>query len=191
MDIEPGEGEDLLAHQVSMGHAVSFKDKLLGAKKPEEGKLSITELDVEVKAEDVRTGGSSELPEICKYGHMKESCGSQEIAMDNVSNEVGQRNPTELYGPWMQVVNKMRRNTPNPTSARVVDRNIRDPERSGSRFAALAGEHESIIEVEDGLERVAATELEVEEQVVRPRIVKETIGGTTLDDKERMVLQRK
>ncbi|KAK8500334.1 hypothetical protein V6N12_068821 [Hibiscus sabdariffa] len=72
-----------------------------------------------------------------------------------------------------------------------MDRNIRDPERSGSRFAALTGEHESIIEVEDGLERVAATELEVEEQVVQPRIVKGTIGGTILDDKERMVVQRK
>ncbi|KAK8556498.1 hypothetical protein V6N12_002897 [Hibiscus sabdariffa] len=90
-----------------------------------------------------------------------------------------------------EVVNKRRQNTPNLTSERVVDRNIRDPERSRSRFAALAGEHESIIEVEDGLERVAATELEVEEQVVRPRIVKGTIGGTTLDDKERMVVQRK
>ncbi|KAK8671986.1 hypothetical protein V6N13_110364 [Hibiscus sabdariffa] len=39
-----------------------------------------------------------------------ESCAVSEGATDKDNSSVEQRNPQELYGPWMQVVNKRRKN---------------------------------------------------------------------------------
>ncbi|KAL4352985.1 hypothetical protein GQ457_06G016350 [Hibiscus cannabinus] len=145
---------------------------------------------IDRKRQDIEYEG---LPSICfkcgKYGQMKESCGIPEVVMDTVHNEVEQRNLMELYGPWMQVVNKRRRNSSNPSTSRVVDRNTRNTERLGSRFVALAEEHDSIIEVEDDLVRVAATDTEVVNQGVRPRIVQEKLGVTNLGNNVWIVLQ--
>ncbi|KAK9008178.1 hypothetical protein V6N11_075080 [Hibiscus sabdariffa] len=88
----------------------------------------------------------------------------------------------------MQVVNKRRHNSSNLSASRAVERNTKHAERSGSRFAALADEHESIIEVEDDIVRVAATDTEVLNQGGRPRIVREKLGVATLGNNERIGL---
>ncbi|KAK8684119.1 hypothetical protein V6N13_040153 [Hibiscus sabdariffa] len=178
METESGEGEVQIVQQKDSGCDVSFKDKLLGTKRSDEGKLPISELDVEVRAEDVRIGGSSELPEIC--------CGIPEVVVDTIPKEVEQRKPEELYGPWMQVVNKRRRNSSNPSMSRAGERTTKQAERSGSRFAALAEEHDSIIEVGEDPVRNAATDTAALNQRGRLRLTREKSEVAALGNNERL-----
>ncbi|KAK9020511.1 hypothetical protein V6N11_010534 [Hibiscus sabdariffa] len=99
----------------------SFKDKLLGAFGASRKPSIITELDVEVKAED-------------------EQCGGDKPAEGDKGEVTEKRNPTELYGPWMQVVNRHRR---PGTSSMKNDRGVgAEPSRAvrGSHFAVLEEE---------------------------------------------------
>ncbi|KAL4308653.1 hypothetical protein GQ457_01G024420 [Hibiscus cannabinus] len=80
------------------------------------------------------------LPDICfscgKYGHSKDLCGKE--AVGSTSNEVGtERDPKELFGPWMQVTNRRRRAPSNRKSGAVTDPAIPVTNPRGSRFAIL------------------------------------------------------
>ncbi|KAL4379615.1 hypothetical protein GQ457_02G019060 [Hibiscus cannabinus] len=54
------------------------------------------------------------LPDICfsygKYGHSKDLCGKESAGTKIPEVEVG-RDPKELFGPWMQVTNRRRRDS--------------------------------------------------------------------------------
>ncbi|KAL4363646.1 hypothetical protein GQ457_04G012640 [Hibiscus cannabinus] len=85
------------------------------------------------------------LPLICfscgKYGHMKEACGGADVRSETTISSADQRDPKELYGPWMQVVNRRRRNS---TVVRgVVHENPKAMDNYGSRFAALSEVNET------------------------------------------------
>ncbi|KAL4311843.1 hypothetical protein GQ457_01G028380 [Hibiscus cannabinus] len=80
------------------------------------------------------------LPDICfscgKYGHSKDLCGKE--AVGSTSNEVEtERDPKELFGPWMQVTNRRRRAPSNRKSGAVTDPVIPVTNPRGSRFAIL------------------------------------------------------
>ncbi|KAL4309394.1 hypothetical protein GQ457_01G051690 [Hibiscus cannabinus] len=54
------------------------------------------------------------LPVICykcgNFGHVHEACGKEDVVVENVAAvEEITRDPKDLYGPWMQVVNRGRR----------------------------------------------------------------------------------
>ncbi|KAK8666029.1 hypothetical protein V6N13_006182 [Hibiscus sabdariffa] len=81
------------------------------------------------------------LPEICfkcgKYGHAKDVYGITSPAT-SVAEDNALRNLDELYGPWMQVSNRKRR---NGQSRKDLDNGSKDKAKSvnsGSRFSALA-----------------------------------------------------
>ncbi|KAL4311561.1 hypothetical protein GQ457_01G024020 [Hibiscus cannabinus] len=75
---------------------------------------------IDGKRQDIEYEG---LPAICfkcgKYEHAKEVCRLQ--ANQAAEGEVHsiRRDPDELYGPWMQVVNKRRRNMTKKTRIRI------------------------------------------------------------------------
>ncbi|KAK8677237.1 hypothetical protein V6N13_142785 [Hibiscus sabdariffa] len=101
---------------VSMKDALSFKDKHLGSLGLLGNSISIDELDV------------------------KDICGiAPTVETEGMRKESG-RDPSELFGPWMHVVNRQRR-TAFPTRAADHD-NSNTSERigNGSRFAALDSE---------------------------------------------------
>ncbi|KAL4272499.1 hypothetical protein GQ457_13G019110 [Hibiscus cannabinus] len=84
------------------------------------------------------------LPAICykcgKFGHSKEHCSGDKPAEGDKGEVTEKRNPTELYGPWMQVVNRRRR---PGTNSMKNDRGVgAEPSRvaRGSRFAVLEEE---------------------------------------------------
>ncbi|KAL4335296.1 hypothetical protein GQ457_07G002400 [Hibiscus cannabinus] len=82
------------------------------------------------------------LPTICfkcgKYGHAKEICGITPIAEANDVEDIAQRNPDDLYGPWMQVPNHRRRNVqPKEDLGNDSDDKLKCV-GSGSRFLAIA-----------------------------------------------------
>ncbi|KAL4320218.1 hypothetical protein GQ457_18G015180 [Hibiscus cannabinus] len=84
------------------------------------------------------------LPSICfkcgKYGHAKELCGVPEPDLAGKDKLIEQRDPKELYGPWMQVANRRRRTstTKNSPGAEDGQGNLRDG--TGSRFSVLSEE---------------------------------------------------
>ncbi|KAL4368982.1 hypothetical protein GQ457_05G017200 [Hibiscus cannabinus] len=110
----------------------------------------ISGIIIDGKHQDIEYEG---LPSICfkcgKYEHMKEMCGVSEIAMERENNFTEQRNPQELYGPWMQVVNRRRRNVSNVTNRETPGRGVRLVATLGSRYDILADEPETVTERED------------------------------------------
>ncbi|KAL4351495.1 hypothetical protein GQ457_06G009470 [Hibiscus cannabinus] len=94
------------------------------------------------------------LPNICfkcgKYGHAKEYCGVVEAPAITEENAHALRNPEDLYGPWMQVVNRRRRNVNISGSSGGNEGSTVAREARGSRFAALATEITNVVEGEVG-----------------------------------------
>ncbi|KAL4347073.1 hypothetical protein GQ457_17G019390 [Hibiscus cannabinus] len=81
------------------------------------------------------------LPSICyscgKYGHAKENCGI-ETGTGNAGGELeNARDPKELYGPWMQVVNRRRRPLGNRNANTGDAAGRRRVGSMGSRFVVL------------------------------------------------------
>ncbi|KAL4272914.1 hypothetical protein GQ457_13G010250 [Hibiscus cannabinus] len=95
----------------------------------------ISGIIIDGKRQDIEYDG---LPSICfkcgKYGHMKESCGVPVVAVNTHDNSAAQRNPQELYGPWMQVVNRKRRNVSIANALGVLSRGSKPTNIEGSRF---------------------------------------------------------
>ncbi|KAL4320027.1 hypothetical protein GQ457_18G015790 [Hibiscus cannabinus] len=96
------------------------------------------------------------LPKICfkcgRVGHSKDMCPGEIVDISLKVAEV-QRNPTETYGPWMQVVNRRRRQgvaTPNRET-----RTGTSVANGGSRFAVLEEEGNEL-----GGKVVVSTQLE-------------------------------
>ncbi|KAL4279846.1 hypothetical protein GQ457_03G007300 [Hibiscus cannabinus] len=88
--------------------------------------------------QDIEYEGLSEICFKCgRFGHSKEMCEGEKSDMSLKVAQGVQRDPTEPYGPWMQVVNRHRR----PGTA--VQLQNRDPRAGpsmapgGSRFAVL------------------------------------------------------
>ncbi|KAL4340431.1 hypothetical protein GQ457_08G021740 [Hibiscus cannabinus] len=104
--------------------------------------------------QDVEYEGLSNICFKCgKFGHSKEQCSGDRLVDGDKGEAPLQRNPSELYGPWMQVANHRRRPGVN---TRRTDRTVgAEPSRAarGSRFAALE---------ENGLD---ANEVSVEVQI--------------------------
>ncbi|KAL4291711.1 hypothetical protein GQ457_14G003420 [Hibiscus cannabinus] len=92
--------------------------------------------------------GYEGLPTICfkcvKYGHAEEVCGATEPApgTDTITDK---RKPDDLYGPWMQVVNRRRRNVGN-LNLGVNGGARKEQDTRGSRFTVLL--YESPLEVD-------------------------------------------
>ncbi|KAK8649328.1 hypothetical protein V6N13_130058 [Hibiscus sabdariffa] len=138
--------------QRPVGHPPSFKDKLIGVKRSENGGSTIKDLDVEVKDED--------------YGHMKESCGVPVVAANKEDNSMAQRNPQELYGPWMQVVNRKRRNVSTMNNSGLPSRGAKPMNIEGSRFDILSQEPENALDLADASLSTGVLEREVEVTVM-------------------------
>ncbi|KAK8613542.1 hypothetical protein V6N13_101301 [Hibiscus sabdariffa] len=87
---------------------------------------------------------SADTPTCGKYGHAKEVCGIAPPTETIAAEANVQRNPDDLYGPWMQVPKRRRRNGSfrkdfdyaNTYNGRFVE--------SDSRFATLANVSDSI-----------------------------------------------
>ncbi|KAK8686736.1 hypothetical protein V6N13_125756 [Hibiscus sabdariffa] len=95
---------------------LSFKDTLLGRSGLSIGGSVILELDVE------------------------ESCGVVEPTLAEKRNLVKKRDPAELYGPWMQVVNRRRRNGNIQNNLGVKSGQSKSKDDTGSRFSVLGEE---------------------------------------------------
>ncbi|KAK8625823.1 hypothetical protein V6N13_056980 [Hibiscus sabdariffa] len=126
--VEKGVDQDLTREQGSGNQIPSFKEKLIGQSDMVRGSHSIAELDVE------------------------ETCGVPETASADGEKASEPRNPEDLYGPWMQVTNRRRRNV-NLHGA--VGRNsgvTKNKEVLGSRFQLLASdsmdENEEVTELQ-------------------------------------------
>ncbi|KAL4333466.1 hypothetical protein GQ457_07G012960 [Hibiscus cannabinus] len=129
-------------------------------------KLLISGIVIDGRRQDIEYEG---LPTICykcgKYGHAKEVCGTSESSTVQEVNPSALRNPTKLYGPWMQVVNKRRRNVSLQRSNRIDNGSSRETVALGSRFATLAEVVNEGVAVEEDLGIVVSTR-------------KEQVGGT-------------
>ncbi|KAK8656054.1 hypothetical protein V6N13_108613 [Hibiscus sabdariffa] len=102
---------------------LSFKDTLIGGIDRKQEELLVEDLDVE-------------------YGHAKEVCVMQGNQVAEGESHPIHRDLNELYGPWMQVVNKRRRNminvgTPSGSNGVSNGRSV-----GGSRHAVLTNEEE-------------------------------------------------
>ncbi|KAK8683801.1 hypothetical protein V6N13_039848 [Hibiscus sabdariffa] len=87
----------------------------------------------------------------------------------------------------MQVVNRRRRNTYSPNTARNLVRNAKPTDKVGSRFAALY-ETENIIELEDDSLNVGVTEGDMEAQHHQSDYVSEGHGINGVGDGSSSVL---
>ncbi|KAK8605028.1 hypothetical protein V6N13_082487 [Hibiscus sabdariffa] len=108
---------------------------------------------IDGRCQDIEYEG---LPTICfkcgRYGHAKESCGVEAPTKHGEGVEAEQRDPEELYGPWMQVVNRRRRNGIHQISTGIKGGSGKAKEVMGSRFTALAEETDmGTLQVELGL----------------------------------------
>ncbi|KAL4383739.1 hypothetical protein GQ457_15G013700 [Hibiscus cannabinus] len=112
----------------------------------------ISRIVIDGRRQDIEYEG---LPTICykcgKYGHAKEVCGTSESSTVHEVNSSESRNPTELYGPWMQVVNKRRRNVSLQRSPQIDIGSSRETVTLGSRFATLAEDVNEGVAVEEDL----------------------------------------
>ncbi|KAL4310718.1 hypothetical protein GQ457_01G027610 [Hibiscus cannabinus] len=103
------------------------------------GKPLVSGIIIDGRRQDVEYEG---LPSICfkcgKYGHMKELCGVAAVTEETTENAPEQRKPEDLYGPWMQVVNRRRHNFSKQGPSGENGGILSAREARGSRFAALA-----------------------------------------------------
>ncbi|KAL4273588.1 hypothetical protein GQ457_13G013000 [Hibiscus cannabinus] len=101
---------------------------------------------IDSRRQDIEYEG---LPSICfkcgKYGHAKESCGALESAMARKETVVEQRDPKELYGPWMQVVNRRRRPSATTQLSDAIGGLSNLRAGMGSRFSVLS-ENQMLVE---------------------------------------------
>ncbi|KAL4348355.1 hypothetical protein GQ457_17G006980 [Hibiscus cannabinus] len=104
-----------------------------------------------------------------KYGHMKESCGVPVVAVNTDDNSAAQRNPQELYGPWMQVVNRKRRNVSIANNSGFRSRGSKPTNIEGSRFEILSQEPENVFERADGSLNAGVLDREVEGAIMGSR----------------------
>ncbi|KAK8647818.1 hypothetical protein V6N13_121545 [Hibiscus sabdariffa] len=111
--------------QGSKENVMSFKDTLLGKSNGPNSAQALSELDVE------------------------ETCGLTEVTTDIGEPGVEARDPKALYGPWMQVTNRRRRNDTNQSATNLNKGTGEIKNPMGSRFAAL---FESLTVMEDGNE---------------------------------------
>ncbi|KAK8677046.1 hypothetical protein V6N13_142602 [Hibiscus sabdariffa] len=79
---------------------------------------------------------------------MKDSCGVSEVSPGMESNKGEHSNPNELYGPWMQVVNRRRMNANLTGNTGMLNKNSKLPTNTGSRFAALDEMNEDFVNME-------------------------------------------
>ncbi|KAK8716607.1 hypothetical protein V6N13_043913 [Hibiscus sabdariffa] len=107
---------------------------------------------------------------------MKENCGVSEVVTKKENSTTEQRNPHELYGSWMQVVNKRRRKVSNLNNSGAPIRSAKSTDNLGSRFDALSEEHENIIDLEDASLTVGFTGSEVEAKESEFMEAKEKVG---------------
>ncbi|KAK8646300.1 hypothetical protein V6N13_120092 [Hibiscus sabdariffa] len=101
---ERGLGLESNSHSGGQEHGLSFRDTLMGG-------IGRKETDALVEDLDVECG---------RYGHAKEVCGAQGPQMVESDTRPVQRVSSELYGPWMQVVNRRRRSGVNTNSPEDV-----------------------------------------------------------------------
>ncbi|KAK8663624.1 hypothetical protein V6N13_083433 [Hibiscus sabdariffa] len=150
------------SHSGGQEQGLSFRDTLMGGIGRIESDALVEDLDVEVQEEDVIIRKDGDLPEIrfsdrvhtaideklaksvCgKYGHAKEIYGTQEPQLAESGSRPMQCARSELYGPWMQVVNRRRTNGRYMNPLGSVTRPRASEKAGGSRFMVLA---------EDGIE---------------------------------------
>ncbi|KAL4318284.1 hypothetical protein GQ457_18G011590 [Hibiscus cannabinus] len=102
-------------------------------------KLLVSSIIIDGYRQDIEYEG---LPVICykcgKFGHVQEACGKEDVVVENVAAvEEVKRDPKDLYGPWMHVVNRgCRPVRSRGFGASNVGRGRSDVQ-SGSRFAVL------------------------------------------------------
>ncbi|KAL4304528.1 hypothetical protein GQ457_10G007360 [Hibiscus cannabinus] len=103
------------------------------------GKPLISWIIIDGHRQDIEYEG---LPTICfkcgKYGHAKEFCGAHEPQLAESETRPLQRDESELYGPWMQVVNRRRRSGGYMNPSGSFTRSRASGKASGSRFMVLA-----------------------------------------------------
>ncbi|KAL4332531.1 hypothetical protein GQ457_07G011940 [Hibiscus cannabinus] len=132
---------------------------------------------IDGKSQDIEYEG---LPLICfkcgKYGHMKENCGVSVVAVNTHDNSDTPRNPKDLYGPWMQVVHRKRRNVPSASNIGIPSRGPRPMTIGGSWFEVLSQEHENVVERVDGSLNAAILDREVTDVVMGSREVHDRAG---------------
>ncbi|KAL4319850.1 hypothetical protein GQ457_18G018210 [Hibiscus cannabinus] len=101
------------------------------------------------------------LPTICyscgKYGHSKEICGIEKtLNQDEAKTIESTPEKDELYGPWMQVTNRRRRNTNsrkgNSVDAMMSTKQSLSSKHGGSRFSILTETGHEVEEVEDEMD---------------------------------------
>ncbi|KAK8716041.1 hypothetical protein V6N13_043362 [Hibiscus sabdariffa] len=95
-----------------------------------------------------------------------ESCSVPEEVLITKGINVEQRNVEELYGPWMQVVSKRRRNVDVQGSSGLNHMTTKKTKIMGSRFFVIAVEREEVTEWED--------EVMIVEHVAREVVVKDS-----------------
>ncbi|KAK8675332.1 hypothetical protein V6N13_033401 [Hibiscus sabdariffa] len=161
-----GQGSEANTHIGGQEHGRSFRDTLMGGIGRKESDVLVKELDVE----DIEYEGLPTIYFKCGgYGHAKEVCGTQGNQAVESENRPLQRDPTELYGLWMQVVNRRRRNMISTSTPCGLN---------GARAGGVAGESRFMVlveeDVEDGGEVDVAHEAQTgvnqgERENVRPR----------------------
>ncbi|KAK8610959.1 hypothetical protein V6N13_131026 [Hibiscus sabdariffa] len=166
--------EDVSGHEGSQRHeglTPSFKDKLIGMNNSAKGGSAIKELDVEVKEED-------------------ESCGDPVVAVNTDASSAAQRNPQELYGPWMQVVNRKRRNVSIANNSRFLSRGSKPTNIEGSRFEILSQKPENVFKRADGSLNAGVLDREVEGAIMSSREGRAMDGKDVNVGKRIEILQR-
>ncbi|KAK8660223.1 hypothetical protein V6N13_051157 [Hibiscus sabdariffa] len=93
-------------------HNVEDSDRQMGLQMNDSNQLEQEQVGIVIDGtrQDIEYEG---LPSICfscgKYGHSREICGQENINDGEGGIQKEERDPKELYGSWMQVVNRRRR----------------------------------------------------------------------------------
>ncbi|KAL4346268.1 hypothetical protein GQ457_17G013020 [Hibiscus cannabinus] len=91
------------------------------------------------------------LPAICykcgRFGHSQDDCGGNGAVESVEATVETPRDPSELYGPWMQVSHRRRRPGMNQTIPIGGAGSKGGKPASGSRFMVLEEEHEGVVDM--------------------------------------------